>query len=185
MAPPAETPAPVAEPPATSEQQPLQETTQAALETQSQAIPEIHHKFAALGLLLSSLPNSKQQSILAAFQPDEQQLIQYYRNPEVIAQHLDLGLVAKYLRLLKEKMGQGKSRQKSQYATPLAGMIQTLPAKRVERLFQSERPFVRGYVGQLLSSASQKASPYTLPQGVEEALLLYIQRNFPEASVIS
>lgn len=143
-------------------------------------VPEIHHKYAAVGLLLGSMNNTKQQKILSAFQPEEQAVINQYRNPEVVAQHLDLGKVAHYLRLFKDKLGQGKAGDQSRYASTVSGVLKSLPPQRLERLFQNERPYVRGYVQQALKPGPRHLEPYTLPPGVEESLLLYLHRNFPE-----
>jgi hypothetical protein len=146
------------------------------------AIPAIYHKYAAVGLFVSSLPVSKQQKILVAFKPEEQQIINQYRNPEVIASQLDLGLVARYLKEFKERMGQGKGVSKSQYASTISQVVSSLPVHRLERLFQHERPLVRGYVGQFVHASDRDFDPYTLPPGVEESLILYLHRNFPEVA---
>ncbi len=152
----------------------------------NQGISEIHHKYAAVGLLLSNLSNRKQQQILAAFGPEEQQIIHQFRDPEVMAQYLDLGLVAKYLRLFKDKMGQPKAPIKSPYASSMALVLQNLPEHRLERLFQNERPFVKGYITQFLQQSGKRSlNPYHLPPGVEESLVLYLQRNFPDEVVAS
>lgn len=145
----------------------------------AQAASDREHKYAAVALLLSNLSTAKQQKILATFQPDEQEIIQHYRDPDRIAQRLDLGLVAYYLKQFKAKMGQGKTAEKSQYASGLATVIQSLPPQRLERLFQDERPFVRGYIRQFTNPSNRELDPYTLPPGVEESLILYLQRNFP------
>lgn len=142
--------------------------------------PEIHHKYAAVGLLLSTLSTPKQEKILNAFQPEEQQLINQYRDPELVARDLDLSLVAKYLRLFKEKMGQQKTPGKSKYASTVADVVQNLSSQRLEKLFQQERPLVRGYVRQFTQTDGRGHHPYTLPTGVEESLLLYLHRNFPQ-----
>ncbi len=143
-------------------------------------VPEIHHKYAAVALFVSNLPNKRQQQILSVFQPEEQQLIQQYRDPEVIAQNLDLGRVAKYLRSFKEKMGQPRAAKQSRYASTASEVIRDLPPQRLDRLFQNERPFVRGYVNQFTQASDREFDPYSLPPGVEESLLIYLQRNFPE-----
>lgn len=145
---------------------------------------DIHHKYAAVGLLLNTVSTGKQLKILAAFQPQEQEIINQYRDPEAIAKSLDLGLVAQYLRSFKEKLGQDRIGIKSKYATTLSGIIETLPSNRLERLFQNERPIVRGYVQQFVQKSTRKINPYTLPPGVEESLVLYLHRNFPEETAV-
>lgn len=149
---------------------------------QATSIPEgtdLYHKYAAVGLLLGSVSSAKQAKILAAFTPEEQHIINQYRDPEFIARHLDMALVAKYLKAFKEKMGQGKSGAKSRYATAVSQVVELLPPQRLERLFQNERPIVRGYIQQFLQKSSRGSEQYSLPAGVEESLILYLQRNFP------
>ncbi len=158
-------------------QHPVQQAPQPAPANISQ---EDHHKYAAVGLLLSSLPNSRHPRILSAFRPDEQQIINAYRDPDNIAQNLDLEKVAHYLKIFKDKMGQGKGLRKSQYASDMSKIITALPSHRLERLFHDERPFVRGYVNQFMQPSDRDLDPYTLPPGVEESLMLYLHRNFPQ-----
>lgn len=143
-------------------------------------LPDIHHKYAAVALLLNGLLPEKQSRILAAFQPEERETIAQYKDPEVVAQQLDLARVAQYLKAFKEKMGQSKAQPKSKHAAVLSQMVQQLPAQRLERLFASERSLVRGYVTQWAQGQSHQNAPYTLPSGVEESLALYLKRNFSE-----
>lgn len=143
-------------------------------------LPESYHKFAAVGLLLSSLPHSKQQRILAAFTPEEQQIIGRYRDPEVVASELHLGRVAAYLKQFKEKMGQGRSSSGSQYASSIARAVAALPVHRLDRLFRNERPLLRSYVNQFVQNPEPDSEVFSMPAGVEESLLLYLRRNFPE-----
>ncbi len=144
---------------------------------------EVHYKFAAIGLLLGSLPIPKQQSILSAFRPEEQQIINQYRNPDVVAASLDLNRVAEYLKHFKSKLGRSSSQKPvagKDYSSPLIKAIQKIPPQRLERLFQQERPLVRGYIRQCISKDGQ--GEHQLPPGVEESLLLYLERNFPEVA---
>ena len=147
---------------------------------------DVQHKYAAVGLMLSTLPDAHGKRILAAFQPDEQSHIMRYRDPDAImAEQMDLTLVAQYVRSFKGKLGDMQDKptkpQKSPYASSLTKVVQLLPPRRVERLFQNERPLVRGYVTQFTQpSHDPNLEPYELPDGVQESLLLYLKRNFPD-----
>jgi hypothetical protein len=145
-------------------------------------IPEIYHKYAAVSLFLSNLPPNKQQKIMASFSPQEHEIINRYRDPDQMTRELDLGKVAQYLRKFKEKMGHGTPKKpvKNAHHASMAKVISKLPKERLERLFQNERPFVKGYIKQFTRPEERALQPYTLPRGVEESLVDYIGRNFPQ-----
>lgn len=161
--------------------EPEPQPQQAAPPQAPQAPPEIHHKYAAVALLLNTISEKRQQKILSAFNPEEQQVIQQYRDPVIVTQMLDMALVAKYLKAFKEKLGESRRFGKSRYASTVAKMIQSVPQQRLNKLFQNERPYVKGYIQQTLkASQGEDIDLFELPPGVEEGLLLYLYRNFPQ-----
>jgi len=141
---------------------------------------EVQHRYAAVGLLLGGLSTAKQGKILAPFSPQEQQLIQFFRDPEMIAKHLDLGKVAKYLKRFKEKMGYDKGNENNPYNASLAVILPKLPQQRLQQLFERERPLLRSYIHQHAQASSQFTAADTMPSGVKECIILYLGRNFPK-----
>lgn len=154
---------------------------------------DIYHKYAAIGLISSTLAPEQSQRLLAAFDSDTQALIYKYQQPEqLIADHLDLRRVAHYVRSFKGRLsdllGKAAEPKVSTYMTALSTVIQHLPQPRIEKLFQQERANVRGYLTQFIQTQSDdqqepieaNQAPYTLPSGVEESLWLYLKRNFPD-----
>lgn len=63
-------------------------------------------------------------------------------------------------------------------ASAVSDLVSKLPPKRIEKIFQAERPAVRGYVRQFLNPSSDSGEPFSLPTGVAEGLAQYIERNF-------
>lgn len=161
---------PVAEPVQVAPLPPVEKPVQAPL-------PEIHHKYAAVGLLLNNLSAPRQQQILAPFSPQERDLIAQYRDPTRISQQLEMRRVQHYLNELKANfhVRQAASPAPASAPSALLELLQAMPAERLAQLFASERPILRLWVEQL---KSQK--PVALPAGIQESLVHYIQRNLPQ-----
>jgi hypothetical protein len=143
--------------------------------------PDTHYKYAAIGLLLASLPPDRHKRILAPFTPAERALISEYQDPVKVAHRLDLNRVTQCLKSFKETLSQRHYPEKNPYATMLPKLVQQLPPERVERLFAQERPLVRRYIRDVIEMTEDE--PALLPPGVEECLILYLKRHFPHESV--
>lgn len=142
--------------------------------------PEVHHKLAAVALMLNTASPTWQRRILSSFDEEEQGIIRQYRDPDRISQNLDLGRVARHLKSFKDKLHGMKPVDKSPYAKMLHNTLKRLPPDRLHHLFAGERPLVREYVSHFTHAEQQKFAPPDLPPGVEEAMMLYLERNFPQ-----
>jgi hypothetical protein len=155
---------------------------------QSKLVPEaipvqddLHHKYAAVALLLNTLPASRIQGILTAFNDTEKLIIQGYKDPNVISQTLNLARVAEYVRSFKTLIAQGKTpKKKSQFATQLKQLLPLLPQSRLQQLLEPERPLVRNYLQQYSQRDYEQFEALKIPPGLEESMLNYLKRNFPQ-----
>lgn len=179
------------------ELEPYQSPPQAPLYEPAPVAPlASREKYAAVSLFLTALKPRQRRAIVGQFTPQEQQVIQYYGDPEKIEAELDLDQVQAQLLKLKNKLQQekkqGPSAQFSSAPVEAAQAQPVLPqvsdeaslqqsilqAPRAEliQLIAQERPRIRELVAHHLKPMPG-LQPTALTPAIEMALQHYIQRE--------
>lgn len=154
--------------------------------------PTPHDKYAAVALLLGTLPNQQRINLLRHFNTEEKELITYYSLEAHIEQNLDLSYVEAHLKRFRQMLGQGASSLRSQASREIEAMARELPAEVLLSWVKYERPLVHTYLSQYLNpddktsgASSAKAQNAVeprhlagnLPPRIEEVLCQYLTRQ--------
>ncbi len=156
--------------------------------------PNTNDKFAALALLLNTLPERQKHAVLAGLSDEERELVHYYSNPDHIEADLDIGSVIEHLRHLKETVLSGKGgQQKSTASRAIEEMALRYPKEVLLSYVRNERPAVQNYLEaffRLTPSPEENIDPFLawtagesgsrprqLPPKIEAALYRYLSRR--------
>jgi hypothetical protein len=151
--------------------------------------PHPHDKYAAVSLLLSTLGTEHQRRVLAGFNPEEQELIQFYHTPENIQQNLDISCVTRHLQDFKAMVKQGAVSLKNKTAEAFEALTAEVGHPQLVQWVSSERPLVRQYIAACQPATDEdepvpaprrkKGLPFgeILPPRVEEALYDYLSQK--------
>lgn len=148
------------------------------------AVQAPHEKFAAVALLLSTLPAGRHDGILQHFNADEQKLIAHYGNPDNLAQGLDLVLVNQQLKQFRELLKEQGPAIKSKAYRGIQQLTQAFPESKVLFLLKKERPLILEYVKGFYCSADRPAvaNAGLLPPRLEEVIGQYLSSRLGKAS---
>ena len=168
--------------------------------------PSAYDKYAAVALLVATLPAEKAASILKRFGAEEQEIIRYYSDPELVVQQLDVASVRSYLesfkQLLKQEAHTGATGgdlsaqvQDDQYDLHprLVALSQTRSKDALRRLLNRERSAVHDLLENLFPEANPDEEPLFSPgetpssgalsipkplsPKIQEALCVYLEKR--------
>lgn len=114
-------------------------------------------KFAALALLLKTLPPATQEGLLKQFGAEEKSLITFYNDPRNIEANLNVAAVATELRRLKATLAQ-KQQSSSSGAkhSGVQSLVGLISKQKLLSCLKDERPVVQQFVLAHYPEASQR-----------------------------
>ena len=148
--------------------------------------PTPHDKYAAVALLLSTLPAPQRSRILSRFSDAEKELITYYSYPQHVADNLDLACVEAHLKTLKATLKKNSPAAKTEAYKGILALVESNPPEKLLSWVTDERPLVKRYLeahygrlsGQTHSPADGTAgSPVTLPPRIENILYQHLAKR--------
>jgi len=152
--------------------------------------PHPHDKYAAVALLLTTLPTEQRARILRAFNDEEKELITYYSYPQHVEQTLDLTCVEVHLKHLKETLLRANRSVKSDAYKGILALVDSHSPEKLLSWVKDERPLVKRYLeahyrrksGQAAENQAQmsdnaNANPDPLPPRIEEILYGYLAKR--------
>ena len=121
--------------------------------------PTPHDKYAAVALLLETLPPRRQEKILAQFNTEEQALVQHYASVKNIEANLDLPCVEVQLKHFSKMLLAGSSgiRLKTKASEGMRKLAAVTTGKNLLTCVVKERPLIRKYLGDLVSEENEAA----------------------------
>lgn len=146
--------------------------------------PNTHDKYAAVALLLNTLPDRQKGQILKQFNAEEQALISHYSDPERIAKELDLASVEEHLKRFKQFLQEQGNHNPLLFSKTHQGirhLVQASPQQSVLSCIEKERPRIKRFIEACYeTSDSHKKKHLTdiLPPKVEEALFQYLSQIY-------
>jgi hypothetical protein len=128
--------------------------SQASSETSPALSGTQREKYAAVALLLTTLPNAQRARLLKSFSNDEKELITYYSYPQHIQQELDIARVQAQLAQFRERLRKSAPPPRSNAYQAVSELAKSYPQEKLLSWVNDERPRVKRY----LESHYQKAS---------------------------
>ncbi len=125
---------------------PIVPATPSHASSPSQKVATQHDKYAAVALLLNTLPADQRKTILRNFNAEEKELIMFYSYPENIEKNLDLTCVESHLRQFKQLAQQGSANLKSPAYRAIEKLTQSYSKEKLLSCVQKERALVQKYV---------------------------------------
>jgi hypothetical protein len=148
--------------------------------------PTPHDKYAAVALLLTTMPAGQRNRILTAFSEEEKELITYYSFPQHVEQNLDLACVEAHLIKLRESLKKSGPAAKSEAYKGIMALVESNPAEKLLSWVKDERPLVKRYLqghyapqpGQAQAQPEgHSAPPDPLPSRIEEILYRHLAKR--------
>lgn len=173
---------PDAQPPMAPAQPNRTAPASAPMSTASQPTgPAQHEKYAAVALLLTTLPANQRARMLNRFNPDEKELIAFYSYPQHVEQNLDVALVEAHLKKLRALFSKGDNAPHSAAYDHIARLAALISREKLLLCVKDERPVVQRYLASLGADATLdvEASPagHFLPPRLEEILYRYLAKR--------
>lgn len=112
-----------------------------------QPVGSHREKYAAVALLLTTLPTEQRGRILKSFSAEEKDLITYYSYPQHIQQELNISHVQAHLRNFKDRLKKTRSsKRKSDAYQGIARWAAYYPREKLLSWVSDERPLVKRYL---------------------------------------
>ncbi|MBY0450294.1 MAG: hypothetical protein K2X01_06690 [Cyanobacteria bacterium] len=168
--------------------------------------PSAYDKYAAVALLVATLPAEKVGAILKRFGAEEQEIIRYYSDPELVVQQLDVASVRSYLESFKQLLMQEarasasvaedsaqSGESKYEFHPRLMALSQARSKEALCRLLTRERTAVQNLLENLFPEANEGEEPLFFPgetsssrtlstskplsPKIQEALCIYLEKR--------
>lgn len=154
---------------------------------QQQVTPSVspeQYYLAALGLVLSSLPDGKRQEVRQLFLDVPENQIQYFKGLQEIPSGMNTQYLLETIRDLKKNI---KTRLNAQpktakyYHQRTGQLLVKLPQEQSQTLITAERMGLHLYVDQFVKQGPRAIDKpqKLLPQGVLQSFLEYLKKHFP------
>ena len=127
-------------------------------------------KLISIALVLKILPNDRVEAILEKFAPQDVETIRNYMKVENLEAGLDLNYTLKCLENIKEFLPRRKSPSQESIIRQLNKIFDTYPMENVEKLFKSERPFLKRFI-----SKAYEGDYYPIPVRVAQIVVDYVK----------
>lgn len=155
--------------------QPQQPVAQAPVPTQT-ALPvkpmEKALKLMSVALVLKILPQDRVDAILEKFAPQDVETIQTYMKVENLEAGLDMSYTLKCLENIKEFLPRRKSPSQESIIRQLNKIFDTHPLDEIEKLFKSERPFLKRFIAK-----AYEGDYYPIPTRVAGIVVQYVKNS--------
>lgn len=129
--------------------------------------PHPHDKYAAISLLINTLPEATTKQLLKRFNPDELQIIYRYINPKTIEETLDLSQVTRHLKSFKTLLKEGAPQLKTEAFEKFEALSQVVNRNAVMAQIQYDRQKIDAYL----------QIHFPSEEDPEETLLTYLWQN--------
>ena len=103
-------------------------------------------KLVAFAMVLRSMPQDKVQSIISRFDKEDADILFEYMRMDDLENKLDHGVISKYLSEIKSNLPSPSKQSLPKIRKRLNKLIKPENKKRIEKLFQNERPCIREFV---------------------------------------
>lgn len=154
--------------------QPQQPVAQAPIPTTQTALPakpmEKALKLMSVALVLKILPQDRVDAILEKFAPQDVETIQTYMKVENLEAGLDMSYTLKCLENIKEFLPRRKSPSQESIIRQLNKIFDTHPLDEIEKLFKSERPFLKRFIAK-----AYEGDYYPIPTRVAGIVVQYVK----------
>ncbi len=154
--------------------QPQQPIAQAPIPTTQTALPakpmEKALKLMSVALVLKILPQDRVDAILEKFAPQDVETIQTYMKVENLEAGLDMSYTLKCLENIKEFLPRRKSPSQESIIRQLNKIFDTHPLDEIEKLFKSERPFLKRFIAK-----AYEGDYYPIPTRVAGIVVQYVK----------
>lgn len=123
-------------------------------------------KYAAVALLLDTLPPPKRARLMQTFDGDEKELITFYSHPHNIEAHLDIQQVAAELKKLKSVLASKNKKMESAAHPGIHSLVDQISREKLLSCLKDERPVVQRFVMAHHSGAAdyhQNSEEWTAP----------------------
>ena len=127
-------------------------------------------KLISIALVLKILPSDRVEAILEKFSPQDVETIRNYMKVENLEAGLDLNYTLKCLENIKEFLPRRKSPSQESIIRQLNKIFDTHPMENVEKLFKSERPFLKRFI-----SKAYEGDYYPIPVKVAQIVVDYVK----------
>ena len=127
-------------------------------------------KLISIALVLKILPQDRVEAILEKFAPQDVETIRNYMKVENLEAGLDLNYTLKCLENIKEFLPRRKSPSQESIIRQLNKIFDTYPMENVEKLFKSERPFLKRFI-----SKAYEGDYYPIPVRVAQIVVDYVK----------
>lgn len=156
--------------------QPQQPIAQAPIPTTQTALPakpmEKALKLMSVALVLKILPQDRVDAILEKFAPQDVETIQTYMKVENLEAGLDMSYTLKCLENIKEFLPRRKSPSQESIIRQLNKIFDTHPLDEIEKLFKSERPFLKRFIAK-----AYEGDYYPIPTRVAGIVVQYVKNS--------
>ena len=123
-----------------------------------------------VALVLKILPQDRVDAILEKFAPQDVETIQTYMKVENLEAGLDMSYTLKCLENIKEFLPRRKSPSQESIIRQLNKIFDTHPLDEIEKLFKSERPFLKRFIAK-----AYEGDYYPIPTRVAGIVVQYVK----------
>lgn len=127
-------------------------------------------KLISVALVLKILPSDRVEAILDKFSPQDVETIKNYMKVENLEAGLDMNYTLKCLENIKEFLPRRKSPSQESIVRQLNKIFDQYPMENVEKLFKSERPFLKRFI-----SKAYEGDYYPIPVKVAQIVVDYVK----------
>ena len=124
----------------------------------------------SVALVLKILPQDRVDAILEKFAPQDVETIQTYMKVENLEAGLDMSYTLKCLENIKEFLPRRKSPSQESIIRQLNKIFDTHPLDEIEKLFKSERPFLKRFIAK-----AYEGDYYPIPTRVAGIVVQYVK----------
>ncbi len=127
-------------------------------------------KLMSVALVLKILPPDRVEVILEKFAPQDVETIKSYMKVENLEVGIDLNYTLKCLESIKEFLPRRKNPSQMSILRQLNKIFDSYPLDEIERLFKSERPFLKRFIAK-----AYEGDYYPIPTRVAGIVVQYIK----------
>jgi hypothetical protein len=127
---------------------------------ESQSHPQNGEKYAAVALLLDTLPPAKRARLMQTFDSAEKELITFYSHPQNIEAHLDIQKVAAELKQLKRVLASKNKKTEDPVHQGIHSLVGQISREKLLSCLKDERPVVQRFVMAHYAGAAEYNTKY-------------------------
>jgi hypothetical protein len=105
-----------------------------------------HEKYAAVSLMLTTIPANQRAKLLKNFNPEEKELIAFYSYPQHIEQNLDVHQVEAHLKKLKMLFQKREKKDSQAFSQRITSLIGLISSQKLLSCLKDERSLVKRYL---------------------------------------